>query len=161
MKRQILNFISRVKRLLEWVPVIWHTHDWDYAYALDIFKEQLERTANYLENGHLENGSYNADRIRLALRLMDAGYNARYSEKVHLEYEEKYGRSEIIEKPADDLDKDLIGIEIWWPAAKNSMENEDIHQELSHDLMIAYDKEKRARDLFHQILKNDIQKWWD
>lgn len=161
MKNKITNFIKRVKRLLEWVPVIWKTHDWDYSYTLDILKFQLENQAKYLENGHLLNGPYYAGRIRLALRLMDAAYNGKYSEQVHEEYTERYGKSEILERPADDFGDEYFSIEIWYPKAKDSIENDEIHQALYQDLEIAWDNEKRAKKIFHKILEQDLQKWWD
>ena len=160
MKHSITYFIRRVKRFLNWLPVIWRTDDWDYMDTLDILKFQLENQAKYLENGHLMNGKYNADRIRLALRLMDLGFNDGYSNQVYAEYEAEYGSSRIVTKRYEDSD-DLYEVEIWYKNAKNAKHNEEIHEALAQDTQWARFREQRARDIFFQILNKDMMHWWD
>jgi hypothetical protein len=140
--------------------VIWRTDDWDYEYTLDILKFQLENQAKYLENGHLVNAQYNADRIRLALRLMDLGFNDGYQQQVHDEYEEQYGPARIVTKKYEDSD-DLYEIEIWYANAKDAKHNEEIHEGLMQDTQWARFREQRARELFFAILSKDMVHWWD
>ena len=47
---KIKRFIYRVKRVIEFIPVIWKGNDWDYGSAIDVFQYQLTRTADYLES---------------------------------------------------------------------------------------------------------------
>lgn len=51
----ILSFIKsyffRIKRICEWIPVLWKTFDWDFDYSLEIFKYSLERLEKGLKEG--------------------------------------------------------------------------------------------------------------
>lgn len=163
MKHKVTYFIRRVKRFLKWLPVIWRTDDWDYDHTLDILKFQFENQAKYLENGHLVSGQYNADRIRLALRLMDLGFKDGYTQEVHEEYEAQYGSSKIEFIPFNesDLNEELYSVSIRYSRAKNEKHNEEIHIALEDDLQWARFKEQRAREIFFKILNKDIMKWWD
>ena len=47
---KIKRLIYRLKRLIEFITVIWRGYDWDYGSSIDIYKYQLTRTAEYLES---------------------------------------------------------------------------------------------------------------
>ena len=47
---KIKRFIYRIKRVIEFIPVIWKGYDWDYGSAIDVFQYQLTRTVDYLES---------------------------------------------------------------------------------------------------------------
>ena len=40
---------SQIKRVLDFLPLIWKGYDWDYHYAVELFQHQLKRMANFLE----------------------------------------------------------------------------------------------------------------
>ena len=75
--------IQQIKRVIDFLPLIWNGFDWDYSYAIQLFKKQLERTASFLESDKVYSLSSktNAQKIRTALRLMDIVYEERYVEE--------------------------------------------------------------------------------
>ena len=78
---------QQIKRVIDFFPLIWRGFDFDYQYSIDLFKKQLERTANHLESNRAYGmGATNrASRIRTALRLMDKVYDEEYG----CEYQDK------------------------------------------------------------------------
>ena len=99
--------IRQIKRVIDFLPLIWNGFDFDYRYATDLFRKQLERIADEMESdrGRLENAKTNAQKIRTAIRLMD---------KV---YDEEYGcESKNKQKRAHKLLWDFIehNIQNWW-----------------------------------------------
>jgi len=71
---------QQIKRVIDFLPMIWSGNDWDYLYSLDLFQKQLERTATYLESDMAvtQNAKIQAQKIRTALRLMDIVYDDTY-----------------------------------------------------------------------------------
>ena len=60
--------IQQIKRVIDFFPLIWNGFDFDYRYAIDLFKRQLERMAKDMEtNGRLECSDVNAQKIRTAI----------------------------------------------------------------------------------------------
>lgn len=74
--RAIKQFIRRVKRTYAFLPIIWKGYDWDYGYAIELFRYQLERTADFLESDRAVtmDAHLHAQKIRTAVRLIDMVY---------------------------------------------------------------------------------------
>tara|TARA_B110000503_G_scaffold136816_1_gene219863 strand:- start:362 stop:682 length:321 start_codon:yes stop_codon:yes gene_type:complete len=64
----------------DFLPIIWRGYDFDYAHAIELFKYQLERTADLLESdkAYTINSNIHAQKIRTAIRLMDIVYEEKY-----------------------------------------------------------------------------------
>ena len=82
--RNIKWFFRRLKRVWDFLPIIWKGYDFDYTHAIDLFKYQLERTADLLESdkAYTLNAKLHAQKIRTAVRLMDKVYNEEYLDGV-------------------------------------------------------------------------------
>ena len=39
----------QIKRVIDFLPIIWKGYDWDYRYAVELFQHQLKRTADQIE----------------------------------------------------------------------------------------------------------------
>ena len=62
----------QVKRVADFLPIIWKGYDWDYHYAIELFQHQLKRTAHEIEHrGHSLNRKQTASRIRTAVELIE------------------------------------------------------------------------------------------
>src|SRR6056300_1361197 len=77
-------FFRRLKRVWDFLPIIWKGYDFDYSHAIDLFKYQLERTADLLESdkAYTLNAKLHAQKIRTAVRLIDKVYNEEYLDGV-------------------------------------------------------------------------------
>lgn len=51
--------ITKIKRLLYWLPVIWKDKDWDYSFFYDIIEHKLNSMAK-----HFEEDDYCIDSLR-------------------------------------------------------------------------------------------------
>jgi len=156
---RIKLFFRRLLRLVEWLPVIWKGGDYDYNYAIDVFKYQLERTANYIStNGHLENGAEVVLQIRTAVDLINKVYNNGYIDEAEEQFERQYGSSEIF---FTDYDDDNFEINIWWESAINSEHNDEINEFYKAHMMQAHNKEKRGKEVLWKYIHKHIDTWWD
>lgn len=97
----------QIKRVIDFLPILWKGYDFDYGYAIELFKHQLIRTANYLESDKAwtTSAKTNAQKVRTAIRLMDIVYN---------DYNEDYTYEK--QKRAHKLLWDFIehNIQWWW-----------------------------------------------
>ena len=91
----IKQFFRRIKRLIEFTPIIWNSYDWDYHYAIDLFIFQLERIAKSLEspNSLGVDSKQRAMRIRTAVKLMKKVYDDDYEMEYFDVMEKKYGKN--------------------------------------------------------------------
>ena len=42
--------IWQIKNVIGWLPIIWNQYDFDYVYAIKVFRYQLSKTAKFLES---------------------------------------------------------------------------------------------------------------
>ena len=81
--RAIKQFIRRVKRTYAFLPIIWKGYDFDYWYSIELFRYQLERTADQIEKSDIiVDAPHVVSRIRTAVKLLDRVYNDYYLEQV-------------------------------------------------------------------------------
>ncbi len=80
----------RIKRLIEWIPVIWRTNDWDYSYMLEIWEYSLRRLRHCLETGMSKNGPQDAKNIRTYEILLKRIAEDNYLEHEWNKFFEKY-----------------------------------------------------------------------
>lgn len=159
MMHKVKRFFRRLKRLIEYIPVIWKTDDFDYGYSIQLFQHQLRRTADYIEkNGHLENSKVVALKIRTACDLLDAGYHGKYIEEAEAEFERQYGESEVIFSETTEGNFDM---QIWWPIAEDEDHNKEIQEYYSAAMGAAHIKSDRAKKLAWNYIHKNIDQWWD
>ena len=153
----------QIKTLIEWVPIIWNTFDFDYNYSINVFKFQLERQAKYLESGNANTMSAKdkASEIRTALALMNKVYDEDYA----LEYQQilakEYGDNVLDLNFGDENDEDetkryLITYE--YKKWGNSKDIDRVHSRLFKKSQL---KQKRAHKLLWDFIEHNIQSWWD
>ena len=159
MIRRIKLFFTKLNRLVDWIPLIWRTGDYDYGYSIEIFKYQLERTANYIEHrGHLENSKLVVSQIRTAIDLIDKSYLGGYVEQAEEEFERQYGKCEML---FNEYDEDNFEIKLWWASAEDSEHNDQINDFHTAHMFAAYAKADRAKALLWKYINKNIESWWD
>ena len=160
------RFIRRVRRVLDFLPIIWNSYEFDYRYSIDIFKKSLERQADFLESdkAYTLDAKRNASRIRTAIRLMDKVYEDEYSTEYLDELHDKYGKSFFNFVPTDNVDENgdpYYTLEVTYENARDDDHNKEIN-EISRQMMLkANDKQKRAHKLLWDFVEHNIQHWWD
>ena len=156
---RIKLFLRRLLRLVEWLPVIWRGDDYDYKYSIDVFKYQLQRTANYISsNGHLENGAGVVLQIQTAVDLIDKTYGGGYQDEAEEQFTRQYGESEVIFNENED---GTFDIEFWWDSALDADHNDEIKKLHTAHMMAAYNKTERDKKVLWVYINKHIDKWWD
>lgn len=77
----------QIKNIIRWIPILWNQFDFDYRYAIDVFKFQLLNMADFMESNKAKcvGAKDRASRIRMIVRLMDKVYDEDYA----CEYQDK------------------------------------------------------------------------
>jgi len=162
----IKQFIRRVRRTIDFLPIIWKGHDFDYSYAIELFKYQMARTADFMESEQAmtRDANIKASRIRTAVELLKKVYNDEYSSEWQDKLKNLYGENvidwEFIEL---DVKSDYDGqplYEIKWEYEKwdNSEEVENVKQQLFKE---SKDKQQKAEKLVWEFISHNIRYWWD
>lgn len=165
MKWRIKRFFYRIKRVIDFLPIIWKGFDFDYNYAIDLFQFQLKRTADYIDKkGNAINNKDTAAKIRTAVRLIDKVYDEDYSMEYYDHLEKLYGetRHEFIElEDKDEKGDPYYEMKIWNELAVDEEHQKEIN-EVRHQMFLkGRDKQKRAHKLLWNYIEHNIQRWWD
>lgn len=156
----------QIQRVIDFLPLIWNGFDFDYQYSIDLFKKQLERTADFLESdrAYSMDAKHNASRIRTAIRLMDKVYDEEYGCEYIDTIEKFYGKIHYDWIELDEKDKK--GQPYYRMEIRNELAVDEQHQkeidEVRHQMMLlSRDKQKRAHKLLWDFIEHNIQHWWD
>ena len=151
----------QIERTLSFLPLIWNGFDFDYRYATDLFRKQLERIADEMESdrGILENAKTNAQKIRTAIRLMDKVYDEEYGCEYQDKLKELYGEN-VSDWWFEDTGKgdDSSYLRYEYEKWDNSEEIKKVERKL---LLESKNKQKRAHKLLWDFIEHNIQNWWD
>ena len=151
---------QQIKRTIEFLPLIWNSYDFDYSYALDLFKKQLERIADNLETNPVGlSAPIKAQKIRTAIRLMDKVYNEEYFHQYMDKLKEIYGEN-AFDWWFEDSGKGDGSSYLRYEYEKwdNAEEISEMRRKLVKE---SIDKQKRAHKLLWDFIEHNIQYWWD
>ena len=151
----------QIKRVIDFLPLIWNGFDFDYIYAVKLFRKQLERLADELESDRANTLSapINAQKIRTAIRLMDKVYNDGYSTEWVSKIQKLYGE-DVLDWESEDTGKGDGSTYLKYKYEKwdNSEEIDNVSKQL---LLESHKKQKRAHKLLWDYIEHNIQRWWD
>lgn len=155
----------QIKRVIDFIPLIWKGYDWDYRYALEIFQHQLKRTANSIEKNGSHLGKENtAARIRTAIELMEKVYDEDYAFEYLDIIEKKYGKSNFDFVETGEFDKKGDPYYTMEESYENDYTEEKlqlIDDEKSALRLESFAKQKRAHRILWNFIEHNIQNWWD
>ncbi len=151
----------QVKRVLDFLPIIWRGFDWDYMYAIDLFKYQLERTADFMESDKAMTADANirGKRIRTAIELLDKVYDEEYGCEYQDKLKELYGENVLEWSFQDTGEGDgssyvTFKFEDW----DNAEEIAEVKHKLYKESQA---KQKQADELVWKFISHNIRGWWD
>ena len=157
----------QIKRLIDYIPIIWKGFDWDYSYAVQLFKHQLKRMADELESERANtlHAKDNAKRIRTAIKLIDKVYEEEYSMEYLDTIELYYGKETTEFVETDEVSK-LSGEKYFTIKTTNELAVDEQHQkeisEVRYQLMqLSKEKQKKAHRILWKFIEHNIQRWWD
>lgn len=164
----IKQFFRRVKRTLDFLPMIWNGHDFDYGYALDLFRYQLERTADFLDSDRANNiyAKKISFRIKTATVLMQKVYDEEYAMAWMDQIQKEFGPTalnlkSVLIKPDTPGLEELAGHYLY----KSEYEDWDNAEEIRERIKVLADqcnaKQKKAERILWQWINHNIKQWWD
>jgi len=152
---------QQIKRVIDFLPIIWNGFDFDYTYSIQLFKKQLERQAKYFESGksYSERADQNVSRIRTAIRLMDKVYDEEYSTEWPDILREKYG-DDVLDW---DWEETSQGSGLSYHRWKfETWDNAEEIRQMKLDLISKGEaKQKNAEELLWKFIGHNIRYWWD
>lgn len=165
------DFVTGLRNLYSWFPVIWRNRDYDHSYIYTILVEKLKRQAKYIEDKKYHVG-YDKDvrNMRTCISLIEK-INSDFYSCEYLDYCEsnfnfiplpgKEGYSELeIEEVSEHFDDYFKK----YPLIYGRVRNGEIIYSGSDKKTIAMNmaniNENRARKLLFKILENNISSWW-
>jgi len=155
----------QIKRVADFLPIIWKGYDWDYHYAIELFQHQLKRTAHEIEHrGRSLNRKQTASRIRTAVELMERVYDEEYAFEYIKQMEEKYGKSSFEFEELDSLDKNgdpYYSMVEKWEEDYTEADINLIDGEKNALMWESRAKQARAHKILWRYIEHNIQHWWD
>ena len=159
---RIRSFFKKIKRIIKWIPTLWNMYDFDYIYAINVFKLQLSSLADLMESdkAFAVDSKLRAGKIRTAIRLMDKVYSEEYSMEYMDEIQKIYGKSsmDFIKK---DGDNDLYTLTTTYEKDYSEEEIKKIEEHRRELMFKSKQKQKRAHKLLWDFIEHNIQSWWD
>lgn len=88
--RSINMFAQRARKTIKWLPIIWRTDVYDYAYLITLMQQQISDMADFFEseNAATKSSTLHASRMRLWLELANRMNNEYYIVKAFDEIED-------------------------------------------------------------------------
>ena len=157
----------QIKRVIDFFPLIWNGFDFDYRYALELFKKQLERQAKFMESDRAMtlNAKTNAQKIRTAIRLMDKVYDEEYGMEYMDTIEKLYGKTWMdfvnLEEVSKHTGEELYELKLRNENAVDEQHQKEIDEVRKQMMLHSIDKQKRAHKLLWDFIEHNIQSWWD
>ena len=149
----------QIKRVIDFLPLIWNGFDFDYTYALQLFKKQLERLADELESERAitYRAKIKAQKIRTAIRFMEKVYNDEYNFEYQNKIKELYGE-DALDWEFEDTDMGSTHLKYKYENWDNADEIIKMERKLYEESL---EKQKRAHKLLWDFIEHNIQGWWD
>lgn len=160
-----------IRKILDFVPLIWSLNEYDYTSPLKLFKYSLERLHTEMNKDRFRSDDIRAsqDRLRVAIKLIDDIYiNETYLYKYVRILEEEYGKPTVTFKPTNDKifnpfsnkNENLFTMNYMYINMKKDIEPEE-YEKLKMDAYRMGEKMHiKAKKLLWKIIERKIEKWW-
>lgn len=160
----------KIKRVIDFLPILWNGYDFDYHYAIELFQHQLKRTADYMESDRAMalDADRRAKKIRTAVELLEKVYDDSYACEYQQRVTEKYGEDaldwyfeptgKVIDNPFGKKDEELYLMKWEYEKWDNA---DEIKKFKDEEFRKSQQKQKRAEELVWKFIGHHIRGWWD
>jgi hypothetical protein len=154
-------FFRRIKRVIDFLPIIWKGYDFDYRHALDLFHYQLSRTADFMnsDKAYSVRAKQDARRLRMILDLMKKVYDEEYRMQHFDQMEEIWGVGNSDWKNNNDGTYTYMGFK--WELANTPEKEKEAELMFSKLAKEAEDKHQRAKELLWKLIHHNLENMWD
>lgn len=166
------NFIQGVKNLWKWLPTIWKDRDWDSTYIYKILQFKLEQQAYGIgSRDRHTTAKRDAEKMMLCARLcyiqQEESYENEYMDYIKSDHKFipiENGKFYEVETTVieDNLDEYFALYPRQYKLATAGEIGSHKHKYRTELAMeIAYNNQKRSRELLFKMLAQQIGNWWD
>ena len=157
---------EQITRVIDFLPIIWKGHDFDYGYSIELFQHQLKRQADYLESDKSIRiaAEDKAKRIRTAIELLNKVYNEEYGMEFLDKIEALYGKTNFKFIPSDYIAEDgsnTYEVKIWNEKAVDEKHQEEIDELRRQMMLLSREKQEKAHRILWKFIEHNIRHWWD
>lgn len=157
---------QQIKRVIDFLPIIWKGYDFDYKYSIELFQHQLKRQADYLESDRAMTitAKDKAKRIRTAIELLDKVYNEEYGMEFLDKIEALYGKTNFKFIPSDHIAEDgsnTYELKVWNEKAVDEKHQEGIDELRRQMMLLSREKQEKAHRILWKFIEHNIRHWWD
>lgn len=161
----IRDLKERIVNLIGWIPTIWKDKQYDNIFIFEILKKKLELTEKYTRNnGHLERSVYDANRMKLCIKLLDRIINGYYSMEAYDYFESDfdiYQPNKLPNLTVDNLDAYFKLYPREYKSAISKFPITRDYDKIIISFKMSTNLHNKAKSLLFKILDKDIEKWWD
>lgn len=158
---KIKQFFRNIKRVLDFLPLIWKHRDYDYRYSINLFKYSLQRQADFFETdkAYSADAKQYASRIRTAIRLMDKVYDEEYSTAYIDLIDGLYGKTNFNFVKVEGTD--YFSLELKNERAIDDEHQKEIEKVRREMMLYCHEKQKRAHRILWHFVEHNIRNFWD
>jgi len=158
------HWLRQIKRIVDYIPILWNDEDWDYEFIFELLKYKLQRTRNEIFDGCGDEKEWKNPRIAEideVIKIIDKILNNDFVEEEHCLHEKKYG---IIKMESGEKDEKtgLVRCNMYYELSKD---NAELQKEASDEARKIYaleeERTQKALDDLFNLLSKNIRKWWD
>jgi hypothetical protein len=166
--RTIRRVYRKIRKIVQWIPLLWEDEDWDYNYILTVLDYKLSRTYNEIKNGYGDDEEWIKPRCAEIQEVRDMIVEIKadaFAEKEYSEHEEKYGLIKMIYDEEVVRNSRTVIIAYEKAILPDGSINETLNDEAKNArLEISKIEENRRNEamnkMFSLVAKN-IRGWWD
>lgn len=161
MIRKVKQFFKNIKKILDFLPIIWKHEDYDYRFSIELFKYSLQRQADFFENGETFSAypKQTASRIRTAVNLMQKVYDEEYATEYFDIIETLYGETKYEFVPIED--GEYFSLKITNAGAVDEDHQKQIDEVKTEMMLLCRNKQERAHRVLWRFIEHNIRGWWD
>jgi len=161
MIRKVKRFFKNIKKVIDFLPIIWKHEDYDYRFSIELFKYSLQRQADFFENGETFSAypKQTASRIRTAIALMEKVYDEEYVTQYFDTIENLYGETKYEFVPIED--GEYFSLKITNAGAVDEEHQKQIDEVKREMMLECRNKQERAHKLLWLFIAHNIRNFWD
>lgn len=157
--------LTKTGKILQWIPKLWNTRDWEGTDALRVLDYQLSRNQIVLQNDphHCEEDSRKLSGPRLAREVQDARNSIAkileddFCKKENKELDKKYGKLRMTHGKISLRGKDGKPLAYSTEFKPNSKEYNKLRMNIWN---LEQQRKKDEYDNLFKNLKDNIEGWW-
>jgi len=161
-KVYIVTFFTNIKRVIDYLPLIWNDRDWDHYFLISLMQFKLKRMKYYFDNHGIADMTENNElkALDFIIKIGDRYSSADDEENSHFYklHNKKWGELDIKSKDAGEGLSELIFSR---PNANTEEEKEQERKEFLESTKVDERRRQRLKKYYFSALDKYVEYFWD